>query len=276
VNITLLDGPLGSELERRGLPLPAPAWSARAVFERPDLVSAIHADYAAAGADVHTAATFRTTPRALRGTPWEGRWEEGLQRAVALCREAAGRGRVAGSLAPLEDCFTPGRTPDEASLRREHGQLAAALARAGCDLLLVETMPTRRELLAATRAAAATGLPVWAAATLGPRGDFFTPEDLAATAREAAGAGAQAFLVNCTPADRVTAALAGPLPAACRQAVLDLGAYANAIFPGEDAWPPERYVEAATRWVAAGARIVGACCGTGPAHVAALRAAFPR
>jgi S-methylmethionine-dependent homocysteine/selenocysteine methylase len=144
MSFTLLDGPLGTELERRGLPLPAPAWSARAVFERPDLLSAIHADYAAAGADVHTAATFRTTARALRGTPWEGRWEEGVQRAVALCREAAAGGRVAGSIAPLEDCFSPELTPDDASLRREHAQLAAALAKAGCDLLLVETMPTRR------------------------------------------------------------------------------------------------------------------------------------
>jgi S-methylmethionine-dependent homocysteine/selenocysteine methylase len=275
VNVTLLDGPLGTELERRGLPLPPPAWSARAVFERPDLLSAIHADYAAAGADVHTAATFRTTGRALRGTPWEGRGEEGVRRAVALCREAAAGGRVAGSIAPLEDCFSPELTPDDASLRREHARLATALAAAGCDLLLVETMPTRRELLAATRAAAATGLPVWAAATLGPRGEFFTPQALAALAREAHAAGACAFLVNCSPADRITAVLTGALARAGLPRELVLGAYGNALFPGEAAWPPGRYVDEARRWVAAGARIVGSCCGTGPDHTSALRAAFP-
>ncbi|MBM3984966.1 MAG: homocysteine S-methyltransferase family protein [Planctomycetes bacterium] len=276
MSLTLLDGPLGTELERRGLALPAPAWSARAVFERPDLLSAIHGDYAAAGADVHTAATFRTTARALRGTPWEGRWEEGVRRAVALCREAAQGGRVAGSIAPLEDCFSPELTPDDASLRREHAQLATALAQAGCDLLLVETMPTRRELLAATGAAAATGLPIWAAATLGPSGDFFTPEELATLAREAQSAGASAFLVNCTPADRITAVLAGPVATAGVPPGLALGAYGNALFAGEAAWPPGRYVAEARRWVAAGARIVGSCCGTGPDHTAALRAVFPR
>jgi S-methylmethionine-dependent homocysteine/selenocysteine methylase len=276
VSVTLLDGPVGTELERRGLSLPPPAWSARAVFERPDLLAAIHAEYAASGADVHTAATFRTTARALSGTPWAGRWEEGVRRAVALCRGAAAGGRVAGSLAPLEDCFSPELTPDDASLEREHRQLARALAQAGCDLLLVETMPTRRELLAATRAAATTGLPVWAAATLGPKGAFFSPEELAALAGEAHAAGASAFLVNCMPAEWITPLLAGPLALARRPTGLALGAYGNALFPGNAAWPPERYVEEARRWVEAGARIVGSCCGTGPGHTAALRAAFPR
>lgn len=274
MTVTLLDGPVGTELERRGLPLPAPAWSARAVFDRPELLSAIHADYAAAGAEVHTAATFRTTARALRGTPWEGRWEEGVERAVALCRAAAGRGRVAGSLAPLEDCFSPRLTPDDASLAREHADLARALARAGCDLLLVETMPTVRELLAATRAAAATGLPVWAAVTLGPRGDFFGPADLPEACRGAAAAGAQAFLVNCTPADRITSAFGPALLDAAGTAGIRLGAYGNALFEGSRSWDPPRYVAEARRWVALGATLVGSCCGTGPEHVRALRKAF--
>src|SRR6187402_1395215 len=97
--LLILDGPTGTELERRGLRLPAPAWSARAVIERPELLLAIHADYAAAGADVHTACTFRTTATALAGTPHAARWRELCVRAVALCREGAGPGAlVAGSI----------------------------------------------------------------------------------------------------------------------------------------------------------------------------------
>lgn len=276
--LTFLDGPMGTELERRGLALPAPAWSAVAVAMAPDLVAAIHADYAAAGADVHTAATFRTTRRALAGTPWEGRAAELLRTAVDLARAAAAAaphhptGRpamVAGSLAPLEDCFTPAATPDDDALAAEHGELAGQLAEAGCDLLLVETMPTLRELTAATRAAVATGLPVWASVTLGPRGDFFDAAGLAAAAGSARDAGAEAFAVNCSPADRIARALAG-LGAAPRPP--RLGAYGNAIFAGHLDWPPAPYAEAAADWVAAGADIVGGCCGTGPAHLAALRA----
>jgi S-methylmethionine-dependent homocysteine/selenocysteine methylase len=271
-DVTLLDGPVGTELERRGLSLPAPVWSARAVIERPDLLTAIHRDYAAAGAQVHTAATFRTTARALRDTPWAGRWEELAARAVALCRAAAGPGaRVAGSLAPLEDCFSPQLTPDDAALAREHAALAGALARAGADLLLVETMPTLRELRAATRAAAATGLPTWAAVTLGPAGDFFDAAGLRAARSAAADAGAQAFLLNCSRVEDVTEALAelarSPAPAG-----LALGAYANALF-GEGR-TPEAYALAAGLWRDSGASILGSCCGTGPAHVAALRDRF--
>lgn len=274
MKLTLLDGPVGTELERRGLSLPAPAWSARAVFERPELLASIHADYAAAGAEVHTAATFRTTARALRGTPWEGRWEEGVERAVSLCRAAAGSGRVAGSLAPLEDCFSPQLTPDDAALAREHAALAAALTRAGCDLLLVETMPTVRELLAATRAAAATGLPVWSAVTLGPQGDFFGPQELRAACRGVAEAGAEAFLLNCSPPDALSAAFGPDLLEAARSAGLALGAYGNAIFPGRTRCPPAAYAATARVWVDLGLRLVGGCCGTGPAHVRALRQAF--
>lgn len=268
--ITLLDGPVGTELEARGLRLPAPVWSARAVIERPDLLSAIHRDYAAAGAQVHTAATFRTTARALRGTEWAQRWEELVARAVTLCRAAVGPGRVAGSIAPLEDCFSPQLTPEDDVLLREHAALAGALQRAGCDLLLVETMPTARELRAATRAAVATGLPVWSAVTLGPGGAFFSGPDLLAARQTAADEGAEAFLVNCTPPELITAALEGPLRAGPAPAGLRLGAYGNALFPGQPRLAPNRYAAEASRWRAAGADILGCCCGTGPEHVAAV------
>jgi S-methylmethionine-dependent homocysteine/selenocysteine methylase len=174
---------------------------------------------------------------------------------------------VAGSLAPLEDCYSPQLTPGDRELAREHAESAAALAAAGCDLLLVETMPTLRELRAATAAAVSTGLPVWAAVTLGPRGDFFDGAGLDAAARAVADAGAEAFLINCS-APRLTTQRLEALHA---PPALRLGAYANTSFEGPGDWPPERYVDEARRWIAAGATLVGGCCGTGPAHVAALR-----
>lgn len=270
----LLDGPLGTELERRGLPLPAPLWSAHALVEAPLLVSQIHAEYARAGAEVHTANTFRATARALKGSEWAGRWRVLLERAVALCRDAvapgAGGARVAGSIAPLEDCFSPELTPPADVLAREHGELAHALADAGCDLLLVETMPSLTELRAATAAAVATGKPVWSAITLGPRGDFFDAQGVASAARAAADAGAQAFLINCSAPPLTTRMLESLGTRAGAPRGLALGAYANTIFEGGAEWPPERYVEEAQRWLAAGATLIGGCCGTTPAHVAAL------
>ncbi len=61
----VLDGAMGTELERRGVATPLPAWTASALLRAPAAVLAIHREYVAAGADGLTTATFRTTRRAL-------------------------------------------------------------------------------------------------------------------------------------------------------------------------------------------------------------------
>src|SRR5688500_17354583 len=118
----LLDGPLGTELDRRGVPTPLPRWSAGAVDAAPDVLRAIHADYARAGATVHTANTFRTKRRTLGDD-----WERLARRAIAIARESVPAGhRVAGSIAPLEDCYRPDLSPVDPA--PEHRELARVLA----------------------------------------------------------------------------------------------------------------------------------------------------
>jgi len=267
----LLDGPMGTALEALGLSLPAPLWTAAGVIDRPDSVREVHAGYAAVGASVHTAASFRTTARSLAGSAHAERWVELTTRAVRLCREGAGPGdRVAGCMAPLEDCYRPDLTPDDASLAGEHGAMARVLADAGADLLLVESMCSTRELAAATRAAAATGLPVWSCVTLGPKGRFFDRGQLLDVAAVAQDAGASAFGLNCTPPQLMTP-LMDELACAARRPP-QLLAYGNAIFAGSEHLSPEDYLGHARRWRAAGTDIIGSCCGTTPAHLAALSA----
>lgn len=266
MTVTLLDGPLGTELARRGVPIDGPGWSARAIDAAPDVIRAIHADYAGAGATVHTAATFRARPADVGP-----RWAALAATAVALARSAVPpHHAVAGSLAPLADCYRPDLSPPDAG--PAHRELAVCLADVGVDLLLVETFANPREAAAAVRAAASTGLPTWCALTPGFRGDLLDPRAMADAARACADEGASAILVNCGPAAtaiRWVEALAGiPRP---------LGVYANAG-PADDGvgWSgapdePGRYLDHARRWVAAGATLVGGCCGTRPAHVRTLR-----
>ncbi|MCC6642745.1 MAG: homocysteine S-methyltransferase family protein, partial [Deltaproteobacteria bacterium] len=85
----ILDGALGTELERRGVPSALPLWSAHALLERPDLVRAIHAEYVAAGAEILTANTFRTQERTLARAGFGARAAELTALAVRLAREAA-------------------------------------------------------------------------------------------------------------------------------------------------------------------------------------------
>lgn len=269
--VLLLDGPIGTELAARGVSTRLPLWSAIAIDEAPDVLAAIHRDYAAAGAEVHTACTFRTQPR------WMGpAFERAAREAVRIARASIGAGkRVAGSIAPVEDCYQPEKSPGVRA-RAEHRALARVLADAGVDLLLCETFPHGDEALVAVEEAVATGLPTWLALTAGPDADLLSPEAMRAIGERAASLGAQAVLVNCVPAletGRFVEALRGlPVP---------IGAYANAgraddrigwqssPVPGARA-----YVELARGWIASGATLVGGCCGTSPQHIAALARAI--
>jgi S-methylmethionine-dependent homocysteine/selenocysteine methylase len=272
--VILLDGPIGTELDARGVDTSLPLWSARALMEAPEVVRAIHRDYAEAGATVHTANTFRTRERTVGAD-----WERLARRAVALAREAVPADHeVAGSLAPLEDCYQPDRSPP--APRDEHRALAEVLADAGCDRILCETFPHVGEAVIAVEEALRTGLPAWVALTAGPSADLLSPEEIAEGGRRAVDAGASAVLVNCVPAVdtlRFVEALAAA------ELGVPIGAYANAgsvddrIGWRSDAeMGPARYASLAVTWWEAGATILGSCCGTGPAHIRALAGAVGR
>lgn len=283
--VLVIDGPLGTELLARGVPTPLPGWSAHALETHPEVVEGVHRDYARAGARLHTTNTFRTRSRVF-----PQQWELLARRAVELARRAVCDGqaeapagvRIAGSIAPLEDCYRPDLSParsDVAACRREHGALAAVLADAGSDLLLCETFPDIAEGLTAARAARETGLETWLSFTPGPEGDLLSPRDVSEGAKRAVDLGVSAVLVNCVPA-RSALAFVEAIAEALEGSEVRLGCYANAGQPDDlmgwtsDPGAPERYVARVREWVEAGARIVGGCCGTSISHVAALAREF--
>jgi|TARA_B100000315_G_scaffold188911_1_gene178712 homocysteine S-methyltransferase len=112
-NCLLLDGAMGTELLHRGVNVSLPLWSASAVEEAPEIVEQIHRDYMKAGADIITTNTFRTTTRTflkIGASPDEARAraKTSTNEAVRLAKKAAsGNVMVAGSIAPLEDCYAP-------------------------------------------------------------------------------------------------------------------------------------------------------------------------
>jgi S-methylmethionine-dependent homocysteine/selenocysteine methylase len=269
--IEILDGAIGTELLLRGVSLGAADWSARAVVDAPEVLAKVHADYARAGATLHTANTFRTQPRAFG----QG-WEKALESAVRIARGAIpDRCKVLGSMAPVEDCYRPDLSPGTAA-GPEHRKVAEALARAGCDILLCETFANRAEAVTAAREAVATGLPTWLSLTAGPFGDLLTPAQLGAIAREAELEGIARLLVNCIAATKIQ-----PYVEVIASLGLPIGVYANAGAEHEGlGWAASgreaanAYADLAEEWVAAGATVVGGCCGTGPAHIEALAERF--
>jgi S-methylmethionine-dependent homocysteine/selenocysteine methylase len=271
MTLLLLDGPVGTELAARGYRTELPLWSAGAIERAPEVLASIHRDYASAGATVHTANTFRTKARQAGD-----RWRALATRAVEIARASVpAEHRVAGSIAPLEDCYRPDLSPSDPE--PEHRELARALADAGVDLVLCETFPHPGEALAASRAALSTGLPVWLALTAGPNADLMSPATMRETARAAVDLGVAAVLVNCVPVLETLRFI---------EAIADLGvpfgAYANAgAADDEIGWRSdpdprgvERYATEARRWIDTGATLVGSCCGTAPAHIRTLAEAL--
>jgi len=283
--LILLDGALGTELERRGVAAPLPLWSARALLDAPDTLRAVHEDYVRAGADVLATATFRTTPRVMRkaglAESEADRLTEVAVRTAAEARDRAAGGRsvwVGGSMGPLEDCYRPEDAPGTDAMEREHADQARRLKRAGADLLLLETMNRIDEAVIASRAARDAGLPFMVSFVCRGGARLLSGEALGDAVRAVEPFGPEAALVNCTPLDETAACL----DALSRATHLPFGCYPNAgAVSASGAWSfdpsvtPERFASLARDWIRTGAQVLGGCCGTGPEHIRALRESLP-
>lgn len=276
--LLLLDGATGTELNRRGVDTGLPMWSANALTHNTglNLLRRIHLDYLNAGADILTANTFRTHRRALAGTGHSAL--ELTRRAVATAREAvaeSGRpAQVAGSLAPLEDCYRPDLVPSDDECCAEHSERIHHLVDAGVDLLLIETMNSIREAVMAAQLATITGRPTLVSFVCDEEGRILSGEPLALAAEMLLPLGVKALGVNCGPAHSLAKPLAR-LRAVCGPD-FPLIAYGNIGYVDEaqgwintDAENPEAYLQYAETWPA---QIVGGCCGTTPEHIRRLKA----
>ena len=269
---TLLDGAMGTALIARGLPRGAlpEEW----LLSRPDEIAAVHAEHAAAGAEILLTSTFSCAAPRLDARVDPARIEELCAAAVRLARGAARRGGlVAGAVGPT-GLHAPGAAT-RAELAARYRRPLAALAAAGADLLWIESQWALHEALAALEAARETGLP--AVVTFGfpegPRG-FRAPDGAPAEASLAAVAaeGALAAGVNCVAAGPALTALAAWASAHLH---VPFVAKPSPGLPGA-VLGPDAFAEAISPAVEAGLRILGGCCGAGGAHLAALGALVSR
>ena len=279
----LLDGGVGTETSRRGGSLEA--WAALANVERPEILSSVHADFIAAGADVITANTFGCSEPRLAAHGITGREEELNHAAVALALDARSRAvrpvLVAGSMTTVGR-----RGPDGAITTPPGGEWAlasqaAALAGAGVDLIIVEMLANVERANVQLAAAASAGVPVWAgfsckltgdggALLLGEEAERF--ED---SLRRIDLSGVDAALVMHTTIDVIgpsLEALSGVWPGPAG-AYPHSGRYLGNAWEFDPGFTPEILGRSATEWLAGGCRIVGGCCGAGPEHIRALRKA---
>ena len=289
----LLDGAMGSELQRRGVFLSHGVtddgklgpWSATALRDAPETVRQVHEDYLRAGADIHTTNSFWTNSVKLGMVGLADQAGAYTRLAAELAIEARDRlnpdAYVAGGMAP------PGGGGDQTdadNLPREFAAQAGIMAEAGVDLLLPEYIGSVADCVAAVDAVAFTGLPVM----LGVRhitadgGMQFdeTFDDLTAALGDRQVDG---ILLMCSEPAHISVAM--PKLRAAYSGLI--GAYANVGYdfvPGTSDQrgghahsievgdnTPANYASACRSWLDDGARIVGGCCATTPEHIIALR-----
>jgi 5-methyltetrahydrofolate--homocysteine methyltransferase len=271
------DGAMGSALIARGLPagMPPEAWLLTA--EGAAAVGAVHAAHAAAGAGVVLSATFGASAVRLSDGPAAGRTADVCRAAVSIARAAVPADcLVAGDVGPTGALLVPYGDLDPGAARAAYAEQATALAAAGVDLLWVETMADLAEARAAVEGAreAAPDLPVVATLTF-ERGRTLFGDRPEAAAAALAELGVAAVGANCGGGfDAVLDVLPG-LRAGAPGLLLVAKANAGRPVAGVDGsvtYPatPADAAAYARRALELGASIVGGCCGTTEAHVAAI------
>ncbi len=284
----ILDGAIGTEILRREV-----TWADHQLMSKPEFVRSIHEDYIRSGAEVISTNSFQLCRRALYnhfrddahrrhiGAPdLEARAEKLLAASVKLAIEARERVKperpvvVAAAVTTLEWCFRPDLAPSAEQARKEYREIFKPVKEAGADLVLLETVNSIGEARTGLEVAKELGLACWIAFVPREDGKLFTGETLKDAAAALEPLGVDAILLNCAPPDDISAGMRELSP----HAHVPTGTYAHLgrFDPPEwlftDEYPPTKYRDESARWKQMGARILGGCCGSTPAHIAALGA----
>lgn len=298
--VTILDGGMGRELERRGAPFKQPEWSALAMMEAPEIVKEVHKAFIAAGSRVITTNSYALVPFHIGEDVFRQRATELAIDSADIAHQAVKESgedvKVAGSLAPLfgsyrADLYQADRAEEIAR------PLITALA-PRVDLWLNETQSLLAETLLMKKLVDeldSEKKPYWVSFTLEdaeptPEPCLRSGETVAEAVKAMAEAGVDGILFNCCQPEIIADAiavtkqvLAGLTKELNKE--LKIGAYANAFPPQpKDATAndgldvlradltPESYLVWAEKWCELGASLIGGCCGIGPDHIKALAA----
>ena len=311
-DILILDGAIGTEIERLGVRMDDAAWCGMANKTHPKAVRAMHDSYLAAGADIITANTYGTAPHVFEVAGLRHEAAAITRRAVEIAKQArdAVTDRpvyVAGSISQMPAlCQLGGHTQDDAApgyeaeytgrslggeaARASYREHAEALAEAGVDVIVTEMMIDLENAAIVTEAALATGLPVWhgfsaefaadGKTVVEWRGKEFTAMEPGPLGELIAAivpmGGELAGIMHSLPS------VTGPALRILREhwsgpvsAYSETGKFENPKWNYTDTTKPDDFAAMALKWIEGGVQVVGGCCGTVPDHIAALKGALP-
>jgi len=274
-SIIVADGAMGTMLQAAGLPTGTSpeGW----LLENPDPVRDVHRAYVEAGADLILTCTFGGTRTRLERAGLAERVAVVNRWAVEIAREAAGsRVYVAGDIGPLGEFLVPlGKITYEQAVEI-FAEQATALAEAGVDVLYVETMSDLNEVRAAVEGAqqVGSGVPIFATLSFDTHGRTNMGVRPEQAVKALLALGVAACGANCGATLEMTEEAVAKMHETAPQAPLIVKPNAGKprMVGREEVYDatPEDMAECACRFVALGARVVGGCCGSTPAHITAI------
>ena len=278
-NLIIMDGAMGSELIKRGATLPQHIWSAHANIEYPKIVKKIHQEYIDAGAQIITANTFRTTPRAYKKTGLSmdlatKKAYASLNKAVQLAKQVAKKNTIIlGSIAPLEDCYKPELFPGKKTAEPELKMIIKWLLDAKIDGIILETMNNLAETATALNLLSNYHIPTYVSYYVQTAKELPSRESLSAAISLLKNYEITALLFNCSP----IATMNKVIDSAMKNYDGLWGVYPNL---GEGQPSPDGKINTISsnkiffkfinKSINKGAKIIGACCGSSPNHIKLL------
>ena len=288
--IVILDGGIGTELERRGVTMNNDAWCGAAAENHTDILQSVHIDYINSGAEVITANTYASSRLMLENAGLGSKVEEinfNAVNAAIRARKQSGKTGfvVAGSLSHMVPIKTgPDRPSVKKALTRATvfsalKEMAHILRDSGCQLILLEMLYDPQKMELALEAAISTGLPVWAGLSARQSIDrmllsYEKSNDInfCEIVKIVADKKVDAVGIMHTPSNLISSALdvinqhwGGP-----SFAYPDSGHFRMPNWIFEDVIKPEELRKYAENWVSQGASAIGGCCGLSPKHIKAI------
>src|SRR5437867_1437494 len=274
------DGAMGTQLHARGVSFDRSFDELNLTESK--IVEEIHRAYISAGAELIETNTFGANRIKLARHGLDGQVRDINVRAVKLAREAreisGEQVFIAGSVGPIGQQLEPIGRISIAQATAAFEEQIAALLEGGADLLVLETFTNLPELLAAVAAARNTAdLPIVAQMTFAEDGLTLSAEEPSQVVQALERAGVDVIGVNCGVGPQVALQV---LEAMRQQTRLPLSGQPNAGLPARVEGrffyfaTPEYFATFARQAADLGVAYIGGCCGTTPAHIAAMRAAL--
>ena len=260
----MLDGAMGTQLQLRGLTTEQKP--ELAAFIMPDVLTAVHRDYARAGADILLANTFGANPRKLKGTGYTV--QQVIEASIACARTAAQEtgALVALDIGPIGELLAPAGTLPFEDACAQFAEMVRAGAAAGADLVFLETMTDLYELKAAILAAKENcDLPVFTSMSFEARGRTFTGCTVESYGITAAGLGADAVGINCSLGPKEIRVVPAGMPVFVKP---------NAGLPNLDGSydiTPAEFAAEMAAYLPTGISMLGGCCGSEPESIRLLK-----